>query len=234
MELLKGRGLEDWQAGRMSDSKFINGLAKEWASLPNSSGRGHYNGQRAGTTVGGLLTALGETRKGGTQVASLDPSIGLPTEPVAAYRNITDEDGEGNAGQIAKFMEWNSDPVGNYETNLKSIEPSLAGVVQRAKEIAGVDFTIGSGKRDKALQKKAKEWGWSRTEDSDHVHGDAVDLWPVDAEGAVSFDPHMQSEIVAAMKQAAQELGVDLDAGAEWKSFKDAPHFGIKKRKKKA
>ena len=62
MELLKGRGLEDWQAGRMSDSKFINGLAKEWASLPNSSGRGHYKGQGTGTTVGGLMSALGETR----------------------------------------------------------------------------------------------------------------------------------------------------------------------------
>ncbi|TDR28825.1 M15 family metallopeptidase [Aquamicrobium defluvii] len=99
--------------------------------------------------------------------------------------------------------------------------------MKRAQTIAGGSFVIGSGKRDEALQKKAVEWGWSKTYDSDHLDGNAVDLWPLDDDGAVNFDSKLQTEIVRAMKQAAKELGVSLDIGAEWKRFKDRPHFAL-------
>lgn len=228
MHLLERRGLSKWQAGQMTDDQFINGLSAEWASLPKADGKGTYKGQRVGTSTGGVRGVLDQIR--GTEVASLDPSIGMPSgdDP---YANIPDVDGGGNAGQRQKFLEWNPDPVGNHEANLQSIDPQLGDVVRRAQEISGVKFVIGSGKRDEALQKKAVEWGWSKTEDSDHLDGGAVDLWPLDENGAVKFDPAMQQEVVMAMKLAAKELGVALDIGAEWKSFKDKPHFGIKKRK---
>lgn len=227
MHLLERRGLSKWQAGQMTDDEFINGLSAEWASLPKSDGKGTYEGQRVGTSTQGMRGVLDQIR--GTEVASLDPSIGMSAgDP---YANIPDVDDGGNAGQRQKFLEWNSDPVGNHEANLQSIDPQLGDVVRRAQEISGVKFVIGSGKRDEDLQKKAVEWGWSKTEDSDHLDGGAVDLWPLDENGAVKFDPAMQQEIVMAMKLAAKELGVALDIGAEWKSFKDKPHFGIKKRK---
>ncbi|TPJ33800.1 M15 family metallopeptidase [Mesorhizobium sp. B2-8-3] len=126
-------------------------------------------------------------------------------------------------------MEWNSDPVANEEANLKSVKPKLAAVVRRAKELVeGTDFVVGSGRRTSELQAKAVKWGWSKTKDSDHLDGSALDLWPLDEDGAVVFDPRRQAQIVVAMKQAAKELGVTLDIGAEWKGFKDRPHFALK------
>lgn len=226
MHLLERRGLSKWQAGQMTDDEFINGLSAEWASLPKSDGKGTYQGQRVGTSTQGMRGVLDQIR--GTEVASLDPSIGLPSgDP---YANIPDVDDGGNAGQRQKFLEWNPDPVGNHEANLQSIDPQLGDVVRRAQEISGVKFVIGSGKRDEALQKKAVEWGWSKTEDSDHLDGGAVDLWPLDENGAVKFDPAMKQEIVMAMKLAAKELGVALDIGAEWKKWKDKPHFALRKK----
>lgn len=230
MHLLEGRGFSKWQKGELSDDKFLDNLAKEWASLPTAKGSGYYKGQRASATPAQVLKALYGGPPGHSS-AALKPQSQQPSGNVPkAYANIPDVDGGGNAGQVAKFMEWNSDPVANHEANLQSIKPTLASVVRRAQEIAGVKFVVGSGKRDAALQKKAVEWGWSKTYDSDHLEGGAVDLWPLDGEDAVSFDAASQSEIVKAMKAAAKELGVTLDVGADWKSFKDKPHFALKER----
>lgn len=165
-----------------------------------------------------------QNRAPANQVASLDPSSGLPQRD--PYANIPALDTRGE-DQRAKFRQWNSDPAGNEAANSASIDPALSQVVQRAKQIAGSDFVIGSGRRTPEQQRQAVQWGWSKTEDSDHLGGGAVDLWPVDANGAVVFDPQKQQQIVAAMKQAAGELGVDLEAGADWTRFKDMPHFGM-------
>jgi hypothetical protein len=165
-----------------------------------------------------------QSRAPANQVASLDPSAGMPQRD--PYANIPALDTRGE-DQRAKFRQWNSDPAGNEAANSASIDPALSQVVQRAKQIAGSDFVIGSGRRTPEQQRQAVQWGWSKTEDSDHLGGGAVDLWPVDANGAVVFDPQKQQQIVAAMKQAAGELGVDLEAGADWTRFKDMPHFGM-------
>ncbi|MCL6706691.1 M15 family metallopeptidase [Pseudomonas sp. R2.Fl] len=225
--LLERRGLSKWQAGEISDEQFLNNLAEEWASLPRADGRGHYKGQRATATPKQVLKALYAGPPGHTS-ANLSTLSELPEGTPTAYSKIPDVDGEGRSGQIDKFRQWNSDPVANHEANLASLNPTLGDVVTRAQELSGVRFVIGSGKRDKDLQKKAVEWGWSKTEDSDHLDGNAVDLWPLDADGAVNFDSSSQAAIVKAMKQAAKELGVTLDVGADWKSFKDKPHFAIK------
>ncbi|SEB54556.1 Muramidase (phage lambda lysozyme) [Nitratireductor aquibiodomus] len=224
MHLLERRGLSKWLSGKMTDEKFMTGLSQEWASLPRADGRGSYKGQRVGTSVAGLRSALGKVRKGGTQVASLGGTEGL-TPKAYSKLPVTDSRGE---DQIAKFIEWNDDPVANHEDNLRSIKPDLQKVVKRAQELSQIKFVIGSGKRDAELQKKAVKWGWSKTQDSDHLHGGAVDLWPLDEDGAVVFDKKLQTQIVKAMREAANELGVKLDIGADWKSFKDLPHFAIK------
>lgn len=203
--------------------RTLNGV---WTSLPGGIEQG-IDGNK-------FLTAyssnLGKTRApmpsatGGTQVASLDPSAGLPARD--PYGAIPAVDGRGE-DQRAKFREWNPDPIGGEAGNLGAIDPAMAKVIQRAKEIAGTDLVLGSGKRGADQQQKAVDWGWSKTMDSDHLGGGAADLWPVNERGEVEFDPARQAQIVTAMKQAAQELGVDMEAGADWKGFKDMPHFGM-------
>jgi muramidase (phage lysozyme) len=42
--LMKRRGWDKFKSGKMSEDQFLNNLAKEWAGLPNTSGRSHYAG----------------------------------------------------------------------------------------------------------------------------------------------------------------------------------------------
>ena len=150
--------------------------------------------------------------------------------PGGVYANIPERD-EFGRDQLAMFHKWNPDPVGNHEANLKAIKPSLAHVVRKAQaDNPGLRFVIGSGRRDYALQQKAVAWGWSKTPDSPHRSGNAVDLWPLDAEGRVSFDPTAQSRIGAAMKKAAAELGVPIRWGGNFHGFKDRDrsHFELR------
>ncbi|WP_284765074.1 hypothetical protein [Agrobacterium sp. CFBP2214] len=226
MHLLKRRGYDDWMAGKISDAKFMNNLAKEWASLPTTAGKGYYDGQNARVGPERVLAAFAamKTPKESPFDAILTPQATKPNP--AVYAKIPEK-------EVAQFLEWNPDPVANHERNLKTLRPKLGDVVKRAQELSGVKFVIGAGARTEELQKKAVKWGWSKTMDSDHLDKDgsgsrAVDLWPVDDDGAVDFDDAKQMAIVSAMKQAAKELGVTLDIGAEWKKFKDKPHFAIK------
>lgn len=233
MALLNRRGFQQFKAGKISKRQFALRLSQEWAALPNpSTGRSYYAGDglnSAGTSVASVYRALGFTGPAKASPASLrldefakgQPGE-FPAERPDAYRNIPED-------EVEQFVKWNSDPIANHEENLSKIDQDLASVVRRAQEIAGVDFVAGSGLRDEQLQAQARAWGWSGTMKSDHLHGGAVDLWPI-VDGAVTFDKDLQLQIVDAMQQAAKELGIDIDVGATWKRA-DMPHFGIKGRK---
>lgn len=60
--LIDQRGYNKWQSGNMSTAAFQNGLSKEWASLPKSSGGGSYAGQGIGTSAGNLKNTLENMR----------------------------------------------------------------------------------------------------------------------------------------------------------------------------
>lgn len=149
-------------------------------------------------------------------------SISLPqvNKEITAYRNIPDNEQD-------QFKYWNSNPIANDPLHLASLDPKMQEVINRAREISEQKFVIGSGIRTEDQQKKAIEWGWSKTMDTDHFTGGAADLWPVDDKGVISFDKDQQMKIVAAMEQAAKEKGINLDVGANWKGFQDRPHFAL-------
>lgn len=131
------------------------------------------------------------------------------------------------------FRAWNPDPVGQHEANLRAIQPALARVVRRAQaDNPDLRFVIGSGRRDRTLQRQAVAWGWSRVHASSHRSGNAVDLWPLDAEGRVIFDPNAQNRIAVALKRAATELGVSLRWGGRFRGYKhmDRSHFELSLR----
>jgi hypothetical protein len=59
--LLKGRGLDEFMAGRMSKAAFIDSVSKEWAIVKGSSGRGAYDGDglnRAALNISDLVDSL--------------------------------------------------------------------------------------------------------------------------------------------------------------------------------
>lgn len=226
---LQFRGLDQWKAGELTDEQFARNLADEWASLPTGpSGKSAYPGQRASVSWKQVLTSLKATRdNGGDPFASI---LGGDTKPAdtgvipAAYSKLPPEEAK-------QFAQWNSDPIANDEPNRKSVDPQLGEVIKLAREKSGVKFVVGAGKRTAEQQKKAVEWGWSKTMKSDHLDGGAADLWAIGEDGAIDWSPEKQDEIAKAMKAAAAELGYTLDWGGDWKSFKDRPHFAIKRNK---
>jgi len=115
------------------------------------------------------------------------------------------------------------------KTRLKGVHPDLVKVVHRAIEMTLVDFTVLEGLRTPDRQKTLMEAGASQTLNSRHITGHAVDLgaW-VDDE--VRWDWPLYYKIANAMKEAAKELGVSIVAGADWRTFKDGPHFELNRK----
>jgi peptidoglycan LD-endopeptidase CwlK len=109
---------------------------------------------------------------------------------------------------------------------LRGVHPDLVKVVERAIQITEVDFTVMEGLRTVARQRELLKQGATRTMNSRHITGHAVDLGAL-VGGAVRWDWPLYHKIAAAMKQAAGELGIKIEAGADWKKFPDGPHFQL-------
>ena len=105
----------------------------------------------------------------------------------------------------------------------------LQAVVHRAIEITSVDFGVTEGLRTIERQRQLFDKGASRTMNSRHLTGHAVDLVAfIGAE--VRWDWPLYSQIADAMKRAAEELGVPIVWGGDWPRFRDGPHFELDRR----
>ena len=114
------------------------------------------------------------------------------------------------------------------EDNLIGVDDRLVAVVRLALRLSATDFTVVEGLRTVETQKKLVAKGASKTMNSRHLIGQAVDLYPYyDGRVQVTAPPAKYREIAQAMKQAASELGVRITWGGDWKSFVDMPHYQI-------
>jgi peptidoglycan L-alanyl-D-glutamate endopeptidase CwlK len=109
---------------------------------------------------------------------------------------------------------------------LDGVHPDLVKVVKRAIEITPVDFVVIEGLRTKARQAYLLDAGKSRTMNSYHLTGHAVDIAPI-VDGKVSWDWKHYYPLADAMMEAAKELNVKITWGGRWKTFPDAPHWQI-------
>ena len=109
---------------------------------------------------------------------------------------------------------------------LEDVHPDLVRVVRRAIKLTPVDFRVLEGVRTLARQKALVAAGASRTLNSRHLTGHAVDLGAL-INGKVAWDWPLYSKIAAAVKQAAKEEGVPIVWGGSWKKFRDGPHFEL-------
>ena len=110
--------------------------------------------------------------------------------------------------------------------NLDGLHRDLVRVAHRALELSDVDFVVTEGLRTRERQRQLVAAGASRTMNSRHITGHALDVaaW---VGGAVRWDWPLYDRISAAFKAAARELGVPIVWGGDWKSFKDGPHFEL-------
>ena len=109
---------------------------------------------------------------------------------------------------------------------LQDVHPDLVKVVERAIELTEIDFTVLEGRRAKERQAELLKAGATTTMNSRHLTGHAVDLGAL-VGGKVRWDWPLYYKIADAMKAASAELGIPVEWGGNWKSFKDGPHYQL-------
>lgn len=109
---------------------------------------------------------------------------------------------------------------------LDGVHPDLVAVVKRAIETTPVDFFVVEGLRTRERQAYLFEKGATRTMNSRHLTGHAVDIAPL-VNGKVSWEWSYFYPIIAAMRNAAEEMNISVVHGADWRTFRDGPHHEL-------
>ena len=107
---------------------------------------------------------------------------------------------------------------------LHGAHPELVLVASRALGYSSVDFGVTDGLRSVDRQRELVADGKSQTMNSRHLTGDAIDVVAY-VGGKESWEMKHYQAIAQAFKKAAAELGINIEWGGDWKTFKDGPHF---------
>lgn len=130
------------------------------------------------------------------------------------------------------------------DPQLKHVHVRLVDIVIEASKRCPIPFDVIEGRRTKERQAQLVKAGASKTHDSRHLTGHAVDLWPKDpatgknlpsdaafpkgSAAAKEADRRLWADlriIATTMKAVAKERGVQLEWGGDWGW--DAPHFQL-------
>lgn len=111
-------------------------------------------------------------------------------------------------------------------SNLTGVHPDLIRVVHRAIQLTKQDFTVIEGMRTKSRQEELFKKGASKTLNSRHLTGHAVDIAPW-VDGAISWDWKYYPAVRDAMMAAGEEFKIPLEWGGSWKRFTDGPHWQL-------
>lgn len=122
------------------------------------------------------------------------------------------------------------------QKKLIGVHPDLVKVVHLAADSTPVPFIVTEGLRTVERQRQLLQAGASRTMRSRHITGHAIDVaafidandnGQYDSLDNIRWDWPLYGKIATVMKGAADELGVSIIWGGDWKSFKDGPHFEL-------
>lgn len=112
---------------------------------------------------------------------------------------------------------------------LSGVHPDLIAVVEAAIRLTEVDFMVTEGLRDPARQAALVKAGASRTLNSRHLTGHAVDVAAL-IDGEVRWDWPLYGRIAAAFKEAGRRQRTPLTWGGDWARLRDGPHFELDRR----
>lgn len=170
------------------------------------------DGLRGPVTTTAVLQAADEGRL--TVIAALQPVMAAPV--------------------FIKAPEAGDDIPAAGDAKLEPVHPALRTLIQAASLRCLIPFTVIEGLRTKERQRELVARGASKTMNSRHLTGHAVDLWPLDAAGKALPSGSKQAEarlwadlreISAVVKTVAKERGVQIEWGGDWGW--DAPHFQL-------
>lgn len=111
-------------------------------------------------------------------------------------------------------------------SRLEGVHPDLVRVVKKAAALSNLDFTVLEGIRSVERQKQLVSQGASKTMNSRHITGHAVDLAPMIV-GEVRWDWPLYHKLAKIVKAAAADEKVPLQWGGDWRAFKDGPHWEL-------
>lgn len=111
-------------------------------------------------------------------------------------------------------------------SRLEGVHPDLVRVVKKAAALSSLDFTVLEGLRTQARQKQLMDLGATRTINSRHLTGHAVDLAPM-VGGTVRWDWPLYHQLAVIVKEAAKAESVPIQWGGDWRTFKDGPHWEL-------
>ncbi len=122
------------------------------------------------------------------------------------------------------------------ETKLATVKAELQMVARKAVELSSLPFAIVSGNRTQAEQDRLYAQGRTRrgsivtkTRNSKHIGGRAVDFAVLDSKGKVDWhNLKPYPTVAAAFKAASQRLAVPIEWGGDWAKWKDWGHIQLK------
>lgn len=145
---------------------------------------------------------------------------------------------------IIKLPDEGDDLPEAGRAKLQGVNPALQSIVLATSARCPVPFTCIEGLRSAARQAELVAKGASKTQNSRHLTGHAVDLWPLDPTTGklLPSDAAFQKgsreakdasdrlwrdlrTIAEIMKAVAAERGIALEWGGDWGW--DAPHFQL-------
>lgn len=113
---------------------------------------------------------------------------------------------------------------------MAGVHGDLVRVVRRAIGLTAVEFQITEGVRTVERQRMLVADGKSRTMNSRHLTGHAVDVVAM-LGGQVSWTFSHYEQIAKAFKSASISLGIPIVWGGDWPKFRDGPHFELDRAK---
>jgi len=111
-------------------------------------------------------------------------------------------------------------------SRLEGVHPDLVRVVKKAATMSPIDFMVLEGLRTIERQKQLMAAGATKTMNSRHLTGHAVDLAPMIG-GTVRWDWPLYHQLAAVVKDAAKAENVPIQWGGDWRTFKDGPHWEL-------
>lgn len=117
---------------------------------------------------------------------------------------------------------------------LAGVHPVLTKLITDALATSPIKYHVIEGVRTKARQAQLVAQKASKTMNSRHLDGHAVDLWPIDpatgrrAESDDKLLWQLLPQIASAVKNLAASRGIALEWGGDWGW--DAPHFQLSRK----
>tara|TARA_R110000744_G_scaffold217313_1_gene336075 strand:+ start:269 stop:670 length:402 start_codon:yes stop_codon:yes gene_type:complete len=122
------------------------------------------------------------------------------------------------------------------EEKLATVDSKLANIARKALAVSNIDFGITEGKRSVEKQKQLVEEGASKTMNSKHLSGHAIDIVCY-ADGKITWDLEYYQIAANAFKLACKGSEIKIRWGGSWKvndftlnpenKFIDAVHYEI-------